>query len=191
MRSDTIKTLASGILVGTLLLASPVIANPNVFGFGPYRLGMTNSQAKKIGIGGCVSDSNIFTYVKCDVTSEMKSIVSEVNSASVTFDSKTKVLRKVEVSIKDGNFSDALARLKVESCPANWGATGNTGWCYRTPNQTRLISVEGPCQWRHCSNSTYIKMRAEIDSRHVHSFLIKRTRLEKQERQVRSIQNGD
>ena len=57
--------------------------------------------------------------MNCDVTSEMKAIVSEVNSASVTFDSKTKVLRKI--SIKDGNFSDALARLKVESCPVNWG----------------------------------------------------------------------
>ena len=59
--------------------------------------------------------------MNCDVTSEMKAIVSEVNSASVTFDSKTKVLRKIELSIKDGNFSDALARLKVESCPVNWG----------------------------------------------------------------------
>lgn len=191
MRSDKIKTLASALLVGTLLIADPVIANPNVFGYGPYRLGMTNSQAKKIGISGCVSDSKTFTYVNCDVTSEMKAIVSEVNSASVTFDSKTKVLRKIEVSIKDGNFSDALARLKVKSCPANWGAADDTGWCYRAPNQTRLIIVEGPCQWRYCSKSTYIKMRAEIDSKHVHGFLIKRDRLKQQDRQVRSIQSGN
>ena len=135
MRRDEIKPLASGLLVGTLLIAGPVIGNPNVFSFGPYHLGMTNGQAKKIGISGCVSDSSISTYVNCDVTSEMKAIVSGVNSASVTFDSKTKVLRKIEVSIKDGNFSDALARLKVESCPANWGATGDTGWCSRAPTK--------------------------------------------------------
>lgn len=181
----------SWLLVGFLLIADSAIANPNAFSFGPYRLGMTNSEAKKFGIGGCATDSNIFTYVKCNVTSEIRSIVSEVNSASVTFDSKTKMLRKIEVSIKDGNFSDAMARLKVESCPKNWGAIGHTGWCYKAPNQTRLINIEGPCPWRYCSKSTYIKMRAELDSKHVHDFLNQRALVERQNHQVRAIQSGN
>ena len=185
------KPIFSLLLVGFLLIADSATASSNAFGFGPYWLGMTNSKAKKVGISGCATDSNIFSYVKCDVTSEISSIVSEVNSASVTFDSKTRILRKIEVSIKDGNFSQAMERLKIESCPKNWGTIGHTGWCYKAPNQTRLINVEGPCQWRYCSKSTYIKMRAEIDSKHVHDFLKKRALLERQDRQARAIQSGN
>lgn len=103
---------------------------------------------------------------------------------------KKKILRKIEVSIKDGNFADAMTRLKVESCPNNWGTVGHAGWCYKATSQTRLINTEGPCQWRYCSKSTYIKMRAEIDAKHVHDFLKQRALLEKLDHQANAIQSG-
>lgn len=136
--------------IAAIALASPLAAI--AMNLGPYRIGMSNADAKRIGMYQCKESS---WQVECRGALQ---VLGESRDVKLTFDVKSKRLVDASLSVvgpswKSETARDILAELKASECKSNLEEVEIFSVaCYGRPNQVRrvvwssnryLVSVRG------------------------------------------------
>lgn len=166
------------LLAGAALLPQVVLA----FNVGPYKMGMSAAEARKIGIGVCSSDTR--NRIVCDVAREATAL-SGAREAKIWFDSSRR-LSEISVVIDASNVAAIEPMLKMAPCPPKW-AHGQ--WCYALPDLVRKVGYDQPSKMIFRSRPVEpLRIHVEHDRQHVKSFLAARKREARENREVAAIQ---
>jgi hypothetical protein len=182
-----IHTILRIILMGAALL--PLAAQ--AFNVGPYRIGMTAVEARRVGIGRCspdISNPYVRNRIVCEVSGEATPL-NGTREAKIWFDSSRRV-NEIYVVIDDAAAGTVEPKLKMAPCPAKWE---NGPWCYKQHDLVRKV-------WRDSSRGFKphwlrdmkepLRIHVEYDRAHVKSFIAARERQTRQDREVAAIQGN-
>jgi hypothetical protein len=92
-------------------LSSPAFA----FNVGPYKMGMTDLEARKAGIGTCVPDRYKSNRVDCDVRGAGVPFEG-VREANIYFD-RSKRIVEIKMVIEKDSVNDVYPKLNIKDCP--------------------------------------------------------------------------
>lgn len=170
----------------TVLGLMVALLSQSAFGFnvGPYRLGMSASEARKIGIGECQPDTR--NRVVCNVSHEL-TVLNGAREARIWFDSNRRIV-EMSVVIDAASEGAVLPNLDMGACPANWS---NGPWCYKSPDLVRRVwhdSSKGCNDRRWCKGAEPLRIHVNHDRAFVDSFAKQRARRTREEREVAAIQ---
>jgi hypothetical protein len=174
-------------LFGFLLIAG-FAAPAFSFNVGPYKMGMTDADARKVGIGICAPDRDKVSRVACDVRGF--GVPSEgVREASISFDRSKRVV-EIKMVIEKDFVTDVYPKLEIKNCPEKWS---NGRWCFSPPSLERSIwsDYSRPCQLRWCKGvKEPLRIHIEHDKAHLQSFISAKARDAKRKQFANSIQTG-
>lgn len=158
------------------------------FNVGPYKMGMTDAEARKVGIGTCVPDQDKANRVVCDVRGA--GVPSEgVREASIYFDGSKRIV-EIKIVIEKDFVKDVYPKLNIKDCPEK---LSNGRWCFSPPSLERAIwsDYSGPCNFRWCKGvKEPLRIHIEHDKAHLQSFLAAKARDAKRRQFTDSIQTG-
>ena len=173
----------------TFLIAAVFSLPATAFNVGPYRIGMSDSEARKIGIGVCSPDPLKKNRVVCDVRGEFVPSIG-IREANVYFDSGRRLV-EIKMVIESDHEKEVFPTLNIRTCPEKWS---NGRWCYSPPSEVRAIwhdSSSRPCQFRWCKGiKEPLRISLMHDSSHVRAFFTTKERESKRSRFAESIQSG-
>lgn len=124
-----------------IAIATAVACDAHGFGFGPYRLGMSNAEAKAVGRLDCSSHTTGLVVCKA---SSIPGIPETENKVKLTFFAKDRV-EIIEVGYLADRTSVGLAKVMSDlhlSCPSDrMISKGNLDFeCYQRPNTIYSVS---------------------------------------------------
>jgi hypothetical protein len=183
--------LYAGLLktLGALPLIAPAVCG--AFDVGPYSLGMSAAQARKVGIDSC--HENEYKRVVCRPNA--MPLLPGLEDAKVEFNQSGRLVQ-IKVSYRLDSSSADWSRvrdiawqreLSIASCPDNWG---NGHWCYAAPDKTRIIEYASGRPFRRSREYFSFSVRAEVDKAHVDAFVRSRREQEARLKNAERIQSG-
>lgn len=167
-------------LMGALFFST----HAQAFNVGPYRIGMTAAEARKVGIGNCSPDTG--NRIVCEVSGEMTAL-NGVREAKIWFGTNRRV-NEINAVIDAATARTIEPQLKMGPCPTKWA---NGPWCYSQPDLVRKIwrdSSRGCNDQRWCNGPEPLRIHVEHDRSFVKSFIAARERQARQENEVAAIQ---
>jgi hypothetical protein len=174
--------------IKTVLIAAFLSTPAFAFNVGPYKMGMTDAEARKVGIGACAPDRDQVNRVACDVRGV--GVPSEgVREATIYFD-RSKRIVEIKMVIENDFVKDVYPKLDIKDCPEKWS---NGRWCFSPPSLERTIwsDYSRPCELRWCKGvKEPLRIHIEHDKARLQSFLAAKARDAKRKQLADSIQTG-